>query len=130
MTTSKRPLSPHLQIYKPQLTSLLSISHRITGVGLSIFSIIIPVTLLSIALGEDIYNIFKFVLNHHFFRIFLILIIFTLSYHLANGIRHLFWDLGIGLNLKETYLSGYIVLFFSIIITLLSVYLFLAKSGF
>ena len=124
MTNSKRPLSPHLQIYKPQLTSILSISHRITGVALSVFSVIIPITLFFIALGENEYNAFKTVLGHYFFKIFFILVIFALSYHLANGIRHLFWDFGLGLELKESYLSGYLVIIFSIMITIISIFLF------
>ena len=124
MTNLKRPLSPHLQIYKPQLTSILSISHRITGVALSVFSVIIPITLFFIALGENEYNAFKTILGHYFFKIFFILVIFALSYNLENGIRHLFWDFGLGLELKESYLSGYLVIIFSIMITIISIFLF------
>ncbi len=124
MTNSKRPLSPHLQIYKPQLTSVLSISHRITGAALSLFSIFIPIIIFSVALGEQTYDIFKQILDHLAFKVFLIFVIFSLSYHLANGIRHLFWDLGLGLELKETYASGYLVLAFSVIVTSILIFSF------
>ena len=77
-----------------------------------------------IALGENEYNAFKTILGHYFFKIFFILVIFALSYHLANGIRHLFWDFGLGLELKESYLSGYLVIIFSIMITIISIFLF------
>ena len=121
MIETKRPLSPHLQIYKPQLTSLLSISHRLTGVFLTFISISLPVLLLSIILGEHTYEIFKSIFSHALAKIFLIILIFTLSYHLTNGIRHLLWDCGIGLSLKESYLSGYLVIISTIIITILSI---------
>ncbi|MEC9206272.1 MAG: succinate dehydrogenase, cytochrome b556 subunit [Pseudomonadota bacterium] len=124
MTNSKRPLSPHLQIYKPQLTSILSISHRITGAALSLFSIIIPAIIFSISLGEETYNEFKTILNHSLFKIFLVLVIFSLAYHLANGIRHIFWDFGLGLELKESYLSGYLVVVFSVIVTSILIFSF------
>ena len=61
---NKRPLAPHLQIYKPQLTSILSITHRFTGVVLSLFSILIPFSLLFISLGSDYYLLFLKILDH------------------------------------------------------------------
>ncbi len=130
MTDSKRPLSPHLQIYKPQLTSILSISHRITGLILSGFSIIIPITLYFIISGENIFNDFKLILSHYFFKLFFIFIIFVLSYHFTNGIRHLLWDLGLGLEIKESYLSGYIVIISSLLFTVISIFLFQLQVGF
>ena len=130
MTDSKRPLSPHLQIYKPQLTSILSISHRITGLILSGFSIIIPITLYFIISGENIFNDFKLILSHYFFKLFFIFIIFVLSYHFTNGIRHLLWDLGLGLEIKESYLSGYIVIILSLLFTVISIFLFQLQVGF
>ena len=130
MTDSKRPLSPHLQIYKPQLTSILSISHRITGLILSGFSIIIPITLYFIISGENIFNDFKLILSHYFFKLFFIFIIFVLSYHFTNGIRHLLWDLGLGLEIKESYLSGYVVIISSLLFTVISIFLFQLQVGF
>lgn len=130
MTNLKRPLSPHLQIYKPQLTSVLSIIHRITGVVLSILSLFIPLTLLSVALGVDYFNILKVFLANIFIQLLVTASIFILSYHLLNGIRHLFWDYGLGLSMKDTYVSGYLVLIVSVLLTLLSIIFFEINIGF
>ena len=130
MTNFKRPLSPHLQIYKPQLTSVLSIAHRITGVILSILSLFIPLTLLSVALGIDYFNILKVFLANIFIQLLITASIFVLAYHLLNGIRHLFWDYGLGLSMKDTYVSGYLVLIVSVLLTLLSIILFEINIGF
>lgn len=130
MTNLKRPLSPHLQIYKPQLTSVLSITHRITGVVLSILSLFIPLTLLSVALGVDYFNILKVFLTNIFIQLLITASIFVLAYHLLNGIRHLFWDYGLGLSMKDTYISGYLVLIVSVLLTLLSIIFFEINIGF
>ena len=130
MTNLKRPLSPHLQIYKPQLTSVLSITHRITGVVLSILSLFIPLTLLSVALGIEYFNILKVFLTNIFIQLLITASIFVLAYHLLNGIRHLFWDYGLGLSMKDTYVSGYLVLIVSVLLTLLSIIFFEINIGF
>ena len=115
---NKRPLSPHLQIYKPQLTSVMSISHRFTGVILSMLLILIPFFFFLLAMGNDYFDIIVIVLDHFLVKLILYGIIFVLAYHLLNGIRHLFWDIGIGLSIKDSYLSGYLVIITSIITTL------------
>ena len=130
MTNLKRPLSPHLQIYKPQLTSVLSITHRITGVALSILSLFIPLTLLSVALGIDYFNILKIFLTNIFIQLLITASIFVLAYHLLNGIRHLFWDYGLGLSMRDSYISGYLVLIVSVLLTLLSIIFFEINIGF
>ena len=130
MTNLKRPLSPHLQIYKPQLTSVLSITHRITGVVLSILSLFIPLTLVSVALGVGYFNILKVFLANIFIQLLIAASIFVLAYHLLNGIRHLFWDYGLGLSMKDTYISGYLVLIVSVLLTLLSIIFFEINVGF
>jgi succinate dehydrogenase / fumarate reductase cytochrome b subunit len=130
MTNLKRPLSPHLQIYKPQLTSVLSITHRITGVVLSILSLFIPLTLVSVALGVGYFNILKVFLANIFIQLLITASIFVLTYHLLNGIRHLFWDYGLGLSMKDTYVSGYLVLIVSVLLTLLSIIFFEINIGF
>jgi succinate dehydrogenase / fumarate reductase cytochrome b subunit len=130
MTNLKRPLSPHLQIYKPQLTSVLSITHRITGVVLSILSLFIPLTLVSVALGVGYFNILKVFLTNIFIQLLITASIFVLTYHLLNGIRHLFWDYGLGLSMKDTYISGYLVLIVSVLLTLLSIIFFEINVGF
>ena len=130
MTNLKRPLSPHLQIYKPQLTSVLSIIHRITGVVLSILSLFIPLTLVSVALGVGYFNILKVFLTNIFIQLLITASIFVLAYHLLNGIRHLFWDYGLGLSMRDTYISGYLVLIVSVLLTLLSIIFFEINVGF
>ncbi|MEC8996464.1 MAG: succinate dehydrogenase, cytochrome b556 subunit [Pseudomonadota bacterium] len=124
MKNSKRPLSPHLQVYKPQLTSVLSISHRIAGVILSGVSIIIPAGLYFFSFGENIFTEFLNFFNHYFFKFILIFLIFILSYHLFNGVRHLLWDLGVGLEIKESYLTGYLVIFLSFASTFALIFIF------
>ena len=120
MSTINRPLSPHLQIYKPQLTSLLSITHRGTGVFLTLGALFLSCWLLSIAHGPQAYdNLQKYIVSWYG-QILLFAWVFSLYYHLCNGIRHLFWDIGLGLEIKTTYLSGYIVLAGSILLTLIT----------
>ena len=125
MLNTNRPTSPHLQIYKPQLTSVLSISHRITGVILSLFSILIPSSLIIIFLGQDYFNILINIMTNPLIKFLLLGVLFSTIYHLLNGIRHLFWDYGLGLSLKDSYISGYIVMFLSLSITIISFLLFI-----
>ncbi len=113
-----------MQVYKPQLTSVLSISHRIAGVILSGVSIIIPAGLYFFSFGENIFTEFLNFFNHYFFKFILIFLIFILSYHLFNGVRHLLWDLGVGLEIKESYLTGYLVIFLSFASTFALIFIF------
>lgn len=112
-----RPHSPHIQIYRPQLTSVLSITHRITGVLLSTAGVIAAVWLVVGALGPEPYEAFLTIVRSWIGVI--ILFIWTLSafFHLCNGIRHLFWDIGQGFELRSIYLSGWIVIMVSVILT-------------
>ena len=124
MKKENLPLSPHLQIYKPQITSLLSISHRITGLALN-FSLIISVFgLLSLSLGEQYYNLFIYLINSYPFKILIFLTILGFSYHLLNGIRHIIWDLGFFLENKSSAIFGYLIICFAFISSLfISVYI-------
>jgi succinate dehydrogenase / fumarate reductase cytochrome b subunit len=115
--TRKRPLSPHLQIYKPQLTSILSILHRATGVTLSMGSIILVLWIIALTLGEETYAMFSLIVNHWFSKFVLLGFTFGLFYHLSNGIRHLFWDAGYGYDLKVAYISGSVVVVSSLFFT-------------
>ena len=115
--TRKRPLSPHLQIYKPQLTSILSILHRATGVTLSMGSIILVLWIIALTLGEETYAMFSLIVNHWFSKFVLLGFTFGLFYHLSNGIRHLFWDAGYGYDLKVAYISGSVVVVASLFFT-------------
>lgn len=117
MATGNRPLSPHLQVYKPQLTSVLSIMHRGTGVFLSLGAVLLSCWLLSIALGADSYAESQALINTWYGQLALLAFVFSLYYHLANGVRHLFWDIGKGLTIETTYRTGYIVVITSIVLT-------------
>jgi succinate dehydrogenase / fumarate reductase cytochrome b subunit len=119
MDTSNRPLSPHLQIYKPQLTSVLSISHRMTGFALSIIILLSPVIIYFLTNSADTHQVVISLLQNNFIKLIFFLALFGLIYHLCNGIRHLAWDAGYGLDLDSSYKSGYIVLGVSISLTLL-----------
>ena len=119
MNATKRPLSPHLQIYRPQLTSVLSITHRLTGFALSLFILISPAILYFLTLSKDSHTLVMNLFQNGFVKLVLFLAIFGLSYHLCNGIRHLAWDAGYGLDLDSSYKSGYAVVATSLGITLL-----------
>ena len=115
-----RPLSPHLQVYKPQLTSILSILHRGTGIVLSIGSIFLVSWILVLTLGESAYQIYSQLVNNWFGKLVIFGFTFGLFYHLSNGIRHLFWDAGYGYDLKDAYISGFAVIISSISLTLIT----------
>ena len=118
MAMVERPLSPHLQIYKPQLTSVLSITHRGTGVFLTLGALFLSCWLLAIANGPESYTALQQHISAWYGQIILYAWVFSLYYHLCNGIRHLFWDMGLGLEIKSTYVSGYIVVALSILLTI------------
>ena len=125
MNATKRPLSPHLQIYRPQLTSVLSITHRLTGFALSLVILLSPAILYFLTLSKDSHTLVMNVFQNSFVKLVLFLAIFGLSYHLCNGIRHLAWDAGYGLDLDSSYKSGYAVILISSGIT----FLILLTSG-
>jgi succinate dehydrogenase / fumarate reductase, cytochrome b subunit len=113
-----RPLSPHLQIYRRQLTSVLSILHRATGVALSAGALLLVWWLVAAAAGPESYDTFSAVAGSVLGRILLFGWTLSLFYHLANGIRHLWWDTGRGLDLPSVYRSGYAVLAFTAVASL------------
>jgi len=113
-----RPLSPHITIHKKVLTSVFSISHRITGIGLSLGSVLIALWISLLALGPNYFYIFEIISRSTFFKIILMLWTIGIFYHLFNGIRYLFWTYGLGMDLKTVYLSGYIVIVLTILSTL------------
>ena len=94
MMESKRPLSPHLQVYKPQLTSILSITHRASGIALSTGTFFVVGWLVALAGGEKYFDIAHYLASQWYGLIILAGYTWALSYHLCNGIRHLFWDAG------------------------------------
>lgn len=109
MSTRKRPLSPHLQVYKPQITTVLSISHRISGIVNSLVALGIAGLLISVAAGPGAYASFAAIAGSIPGRIALFLFTLAICYHLFNGIRHLFWDAGKGFAIPKVYASGYTV---------------------
>ena len=121
MPIKQRPVSPHIQIYRPQLTSLLSILHRTTGLFLVLGVIVICIWLVCVALGEESFQLFNAIGSTLAGKILSLGLVFSLVYHSFNGIRHLVWDFGYGFELKSVYLSGGIVFLLSIVVTLLIV---------
>ena len=117
MATINRPLSPHLQIYKWQLPMLLSIVHRGTGIFLSIGALLLAYWLLAISAGPAAYAKMLIHINVWYGKFLLIVCVFSLYYHLCNGIRHLFWDAGLGLEIKTAYRSAYAVIIITLILT-------------
>jgi succinate dehydrogenase / fumarate reductase cytochrome b subunit len=104
-----RPLSPHLQVYRPQLTSVMSILHRATGIALSVGALYLVIWVVFASASPSTYAMFQSFNVSILGRIFLGGWLFCVFYHLFNGIRHLFWDMGYGFELKDAYLSGWIV---------------------
>lgn len=113
-----RPLSPHLQVYRPQYTSVISIFHRITGVGLAFGSLLLVYWLVATATGAEAYETARDLIGSFFGRLFLFGWTLALFYHLCNGIRHLFWDIGVGLELRDAFRSGMAVLAATVILTM------------
>lgn len=112
-----RPLSPHLQIYKPQLTSVLSILHRMTGIGLSLALPALVAWLVALSMGGEVYEIFIACAASPVGKLLLMGWSWAFCYHLCTGIRHLIWDTGRGLELKQVYRGGYIALGVSTLLT-------------
>ena len=109
MRSADRPISPHLQIYRWQLTSVLSILHRTAGVVLSAGAILLVWWLVAAASGPDAYEGVANFLGSWIGLLLLFGWTAALFYHLCNGIRHLVWDTGQALDLKSTYLGGWLV---------------------
>ena len=115
-----RPLSPHLTIYKPQLNSILSILHRISGVALSISLLVIIGFFISLILGEEVFKIFSIFFKSIVGKLIMFFSLCGIWYHFFAGIRHLFWDMGYGFNLKLVELSSYLILLLTFIFVLIS----------
>ena len=118
MATGGRPLSPHLQVYRPQLTSILSILHRITGVALAVGTLLLVWWLAAAAGWGTPFADVQTVIGSWIGRLLLFGWSFALFYHLCNGIRHLFWDAGHGFALSSVNASGIAVVIVSSALTL------------
>ena len=109
MAANNRPLSPHLQIYRPQITSVLSILHRITGVVLSAGIVVLVYWLAAAAGGSESYAFALTILGSVAGRVFLFGWTLAFFYHFLNGIRHLVWDTGRGFEIAQVERSGWTV---------------------
>ena len=118
MSDSKNPLSPHLQIYRWHISSLISITHRISGVINLLALILIFFWLIILSLGESNYELFLLTINSFFGKFVLIGFTWSMIFHLLSGIRHLAWDLGYGFEIKTANISGIIVIIFSLALTI------------
>ena len=110
VTSEKRPLSPHLTVYRPQNTSILSIFHRLTGIGLVFPTLTMLIWLICIPLGPSYYNLVTLILGSLIGKIFLTVSLWALIYHTLTGIRHLIWDFGIGVDIKWVDLSSWLII--------------------
>ena len=118
MSSADRPLSPHLQVYRWQLTSVLSILHRAAGVLLSAGAILLVWWLVAAASGPEAYEGVGDFLGSWIGLLLLFGWTVALFYHLCNGIRHLVWDTGHALDLKSTYVGGWTVVAATVVLTL------------
>ena len=114
-----RPLSPHLTVYRPQVTSVLSILHRITGVGLTLGAALAVWWLLAAATGDDYFSFVDGLLTSWLGHLVLLGLTFSLAYHFCNGIRHLIWDMGYGFDLEVVENSAKAVVIAAVALTVL-----------
>jgi len=119
MNDFKNPLSPHLQIYRWHISSLISITHRISGVINLLSLILIFYWLVVLSFGESNYESFLLIVNSFFGKFILVGFTWSMIFHLLSGIRHLAWDLGYGYEIKTANISGIIVIIFSLALTII-----------
>jgi len=118
MAQPDRPLSPHLQVYRWQITNTLSILHRLTGVALGVGTLLMAYWLIAIAAGPEAFATAQGLVGSIAGRVILLGFTFALAFHFSNGIRHLFWDSGRGFELSTVHTSGWIVVVASAVLTL------------
>jgi succinate dehydrogenase / fumarate reductase, cytochrome b subunit len=128
-STRQRPLSPHLSVYRWQYSMALSILHRVTGCALSVGLLLLVYWLVAAASGASTYETARSFFVHPLVRVLLIGFSFAFFYHLLNGVRHLTWDTGHGLERKSARLSGWIVFLGAIACTALFWFLILRGHG-
>ncbi len=116
----KRPLSPHLQVYRPQMTSVMSILHRLTGIGLTLGAVLVIWWLIAAAVSPDAFATADGLLTSWFGLLILVGSLWALWYHALNGIRHLVWDAGYGYELDIAEKSGWAVVGGSVVLTVLT----------
>ena len=119
MINNQNPISPHLQIYRWHISSLLSITHRIAGVINLLALILMFFWILTFSFSENNYELFLQAINSFFGKFILIGFTWSMSFHIFSGIRHLVWDIGYGYEIKTANISGIIVIIFSLVLTIL-----------
>ena len=115
----KNPLSPHLQIYRWHISSLLSITHRIVEVANIIAVTLICVWTICLLFGEENYESINFFFQSFFGKLLIVSLSWSFSFHILNEIRHLIWDLGYGFDLKISKITGVITIIGSLVSTIL-----------
>jgi succinate dehydrogenase subunit C (EC 1.3.5.1) len=118
-TNSKRPLSPHLQVYKLPLPPITSILHRITGVALTFGLVFLAIWLMSLAAGESTFTAVNAFMTSIVGKVVWVGFMLALFYHMGNGLRHLYWDSGRGFEMKSVYTSAYINIAATVILTVI-----------
>ena len=129
MANPNRPLSPHMQVYRPQITSVLSITHRATGIALAGGAVLFTYWLMSATYGPDAFATAQAVLGSWFGKLVLWGMTFSLFYHLGNGIRHLAWDVGWGYELDKMRMSGWLTVIFAAAMTVLALVIAYSAAG-
>ena len=125
---NKNPLSPHIQIYSWNISLLISISHRITGVINIIALTLVCLWIALMLLGEVNYEYIKFFLQSFLGKFLILCLTWSFSFQILSEIRHLFWDLGYGFELVTSKITGLIVIFGSFVLTIL-IYLILINAS-
>jgi succinate dehydrogenase / fumarate reductase cytochrome b subunit len=120
MAQVERPLSPHLQIYKWQITMVLSILHRATGLALGVGTLLLAWWLIALAAGPESFAVVQDFIGSVLGIIIMIGFTWALFYHLCNGLRHLAWDLGWGFEIRQATASGWAVVIGSVVLTVLA----------
>ena len=115
MTSDPRPLSPHLQVYRWQLTSVLSILHRASGAALYVGAFVLTGWTLALASGPDAFAAYRALMDSIPGKIVLFALTVAIFFHLANGVRHLAWDMGKGFALRTADATAWLALVFAVV---------------
>ena len=129
MADNNRPLSPHLQVYRPQITSFLSILHRLTGVALAVGTIFFTYWLLSATYGAEKFATAQALFGSLVGQLILWGFTFSIFFHLGNGIRHIAWDAGWGFEMDRLRATGWLVVVFALVMTALTLALAYSAAG-